>query len=115
MNTSNQTYGNLQAEGVRRGGAFDATEKSKEASLLTSRRCSTVVDPFEEIMDGVGTHGRYQFFYNLIFITAMAMAGAMLYMNIILALNVPDHWCTVPGREHTNLTLDEWRSITLPM
>ncbi|KAL5284853.1 hypothetical protein ACFFRR_006894 [Megaselia abdita] len=40
--------------------------------------------------------------------------GGMIYMNIILALNVPDHWCVVPGRNNTNFTLEEWKNITLP-
>lgn len=38
----------------------------------------------------------------------------MIYMNIILALNIPDHWCNVPGRERTNFTLHEWMDLTLP-
>ncbi|MPC33805.1 hypothetical protein E2C01_027169 [Portunus trituberculatus] len=27
---------------------------------------------------------------------------------------VPDHWCHVPGREKTPLTVEEWRSLTIP-
>ncbi|XP_049779727.1 solute carrier family 22 member 7-like [Schistocerca cancellata] len=29
-------------------------------------------------------------------------------------MQTPDHWCHVPGREFTNLTLDEWKSATIP-
>ncbi|XP_067629935.1 carcinine transporter-like isoform X2 [Eurosta solidaginis] len=53
-------------------------------------------DPFQKIMECV------------------AAAVALVYMNIILVLAVPDHWCTVPGQELTNYTLEEWRRITLP-
>uniref|UniRef100_A0A1B0FQN9 Major facilitator superfamily (MFS) profile domain-containing protein n=1 Tax=Glossina morsitans morsitans TaxID=37546 RepID=A0A1B0FQN9_GLOMM len=71
-------------------------------------------DPFQIVMEKAGNHGRFQLIYNLVFVSALAMAGAMMYMNIILALNIPEHWCTVPGREKTNFTLAEWRRLTLP-
>ncbi|XP_037729815.1 carcinine transporter [Drosophila subpulchrella] len=71
-------------------------------------------DPFQTVMEKAGNHGRYQTLYNFMFIGGLACSGAMIYMNIILALNIPDHWCTVPGRENTNFTLEEWRDITLP-
>lgn len=75
---------------------------------------STIDDPFQHIIEKAGNHGRFQLIYNIIFVMGLAMAGAMCYMNIILALNIPDHWCTVPGREKTNFTLNEWRKLTLP-
>ncbi|XP_065367629.1 organic cation transporter 1-like [Calliphora vicina] len=75
---------------------------------------STNDDPFQHILEKVGNHGRFQFIYNVTFVMSLSIAGAMIYMNIILALNIPDHWCTVPGREETNLTLSEWRKFTLP-
>lgn len=75
---------------------------------------SELNDPFQALMEKAGNHGRYQTLYNYLFVAGLAFAGAMIYMNIILALNIPDHWCTVPGRENTNFTLSEWRDITLP-
>ncbi|KAH8346625.1 hypothetical protein KR084_007129 [Drosophila pseudotakahashii] len=71
-------------------------------------------DPFQAVMEKAGNHGRYQTLYNFLFVGGLAFSGAMIYMNIILALNIPDHWCTVPGRENTNFTLEEWRDIVLP-
>ncbi|XP_065721258.2 carcinine transporter [Drosophila suzukii] len=71
-------------------------------------------DPFQTVMEKAGNHGRYQTLYNFLFVGGLACSGAMIYMNIILALNIPDHWCTVSGRENTNFTLEEWRDITLP-
>lgn len=71
-------------------------------------------DPFQKIMERVGNHGRFQLIYNITFVLALAAAGSMVYMNIILALDIPEHWCTVPGQELTNYSLDEWRRITLP-
>ncbi|CAD6994986.1 unnamed protein product [Ceratitis capitata] len=66
-------------------------------------------------MERAGNHGRFQLIYNLTFVLGLAAAGSMVYMNVILALDIPDHWCTVPGRELTNYTMDEWRHLTLPM
>lgn len=88
--------------------------KNKNGAIEMDYEPPETDDPFQEVMAKVGNHGRFQTIYNLIFIMGLATAGAMVYMNIILALNIPDHWCTVPGREKTNFTLDEWRRITLP-
>lgn len=71
-------------------------------------------DPFQKIMERVGNHGRFQLIYNMTFVLALSAAGSMIYMNIILALDIPEHWCTVPGQELTNYSLDEWRRMTLP-
>ncbi|XP_047111703.1 carcinine transporter-like [Schistocerca piceifrons] len=39
----------------------------------------------------------------------------MLSVNVFyLAMQTPDHWCHVPGRECANLTLEEWKNITIP-
>lgn len=72
------------------------------------------VDPFALVMEKVGFGGRFQIVYNTVFVLGLSFFGGMIYMNIILALNVPDHWCNVPGMNNTNFTLDEWRTITLP-
>lgn len=72
------------------------------------------VDPFALVMGKVGYGGRFQIVYNTVFVLSLSFFGGMIYMNIILALNVPDHWCYVPGINNTNFTLDEWRTITLP-
>ncbi|XP_060648899.1 carcinine transporter [Drosophila nasuta] len=75
---------------------------------------SELNDPFQALMEKAGNHGRYQTLYNYVFVAGLAFAGAMTYMNIILALNIPDHWCTVPGREQTQFTIEQWRDLTLP-
>ncbi|XP_037811799.1 beta-alanine transporter-like isoform X2 [Lucilia sericata] len=93
-----------------------------EDSNFTSRNCSPEEvdpsardDPFQHIIAKAGNHGRFQRIYNITFIMGLTIAAAMIYMNIILVLNIPDHWCTVPGREYTNLSLSEWRELTLPL
>lgn len=69
---------------------------------------------FDQIMETVGNNGRFQKTFNVVFNVGLVICASMAYMNIILALNVPDHWCHVPGREHTNFTQDEWKALTLP-
>ncbi|XP_059219561.1 carcinine transporter [Stomoxys calcitrans] len=88
--------------------------KQRNGSVVHTETAKSSEDPFQAIMERAGNHGRFQLIYNIIFVMGLAMAGAMCYMNIILALNIPDHWCTVAGREKTNFTLDEWRRLTLP-
>lgn len=69
---------------------------------------------FDKILSLVGDDGRFQKRFNYIFNVALSMISSMVYMNIILALSIPNHWCHVPGRENMNATLDEWRTLTLP-
>lgn len=71
-------------------------------------------DSFDRIMERVGNEGRFQLRYNITFNMGMAIFGSLIYYNIIMAMNAPDHWCHVPGRELTNLTVDQWRALALP-
>lgn len=68
---------------------------------------------FDSIMEKVGNCGRFQLIFNMIYV-GVIMANAMAFTNLVLALNVPDHWCYVPGLERTNFTIEQWRTITLP-
>lgn len=71
-------------------------------------------EAFEKVMELVGDAGPFQNRFNGIYNFGMIFAGAMLYMNVILAMSTPEHWCYVPGREHTNYTVEEWKALTLP-
>lgn len=69
---------------------------------------------FENLMGAIYHGGKFQrrfnILYNLVFVTLVSMP----YMNLVLALSTQDHWCSVPGREFTNYTQDEWRNLTIP-
>lgn len=69
---------------------------------------------FDKIMERVGDNGNFQKRFNWIFNVGLVLCASMAYMNIVLALSVPDHWCHVPGREKTNYTEEEWKNLTLP-
>lgn len=69
---------------------------------------------FSDLLDDIGRNGLYQKRFNVLFNFVLVFFVAMPYMNIILALFVPDHWCIVPGREFTNYSFQEWKEITIP-
>lgn len=69
---------------------------------------------FEEIMQKVGNKGPFQKRFNYIFNIGLVVCASLIYMNIILVMNVPDHWCHVPGRESTSLSEELWKNLTLP-
>lgn len=69
---------------------------------------------FDQIMHRIGDRGKFQKRFNYIFNVGLVYFASMVFMNIILAMNIPDNWCYVPGRNMTNFTLDEWHNLTLP-
>ena len=69
---------------------------------------------FEEVMQEVGNNGPFQRRFNYLFNIGLVVCASMVYMNIILAMNVPDFWCHVPGRENTSMSLELWKNLTLP-
>jgi hypothetical protein len=71
-------------------------------------------DIFDSLMEHIGMDGKFQFRFNLLFNMAFILTVAMPTFNIMLAVTLPNHWCHVPGRNETNYTLEEWKSLTLP-
>lgn len=69
---------------------------------------------FDQIMEMVGDDGRFQKRFNYLFNIGVVFCAALLYNNMLFALNTPDHWCHVPGRDSTNYTLEQWKNLTLP-
>lgn len=69
---------------------------------------------FDGIMEKVGNNGRFQRRFNYIYNIGLVICASMIYLNIILAVNVPDYWCHVPGRENTTMSEELWKNLTLP-
>ncbi|XP_063704985.1 carcinine transporter-like [Culicoides brevitarsis] len=69
---------------------------------------------FDRIMELVGNDGKFQNRFNFLFNFFVCLFVSMSYMNIVMVLNEPDHWCHVPGRELTNYSIEEWRERVLP-
>lgn len=91
----------LQDEVSEKKEPFAETEEQEEAL-------------FDSLIVQIGSDGKFQkrfnFIYNFLFVVILTMP----YLNIILAMTIPDHWCHVPGRETTNYTLEEWKEKWLP-
>ncbi|XP_049859969.1 solute carrier family 22 member 7-like isoform X2 [Schistocerca gregaria] len=69
---------------------------------------------FEDIIDKIGSNGRFQMRMNVIFNFVTLTLSAMSAFATLIALTVPPHWCHVPGRETTNMTMEMWKSLTIP-
>ncbi|XP_067015468.2 organic cation/carnitine transporter 2 [Anabrus simplex] len=94
-----------------------ADEKNHTDSLKAILAVDDLVDEdaiFDYLLREVGMKGRFQTIFNLSFNLVFSVLIAMPYLNIVLALSVPDHWCYVPGREETNFTIAEWKELTIP-
>lgn len=70
---------------------------------------------FDEVLEAVGSDGHFQRKYNMLYNFVFMILGAMPYLNLVIAMSVPDHWCKVPGRESTNYSLEEWKRRTIPV
>jgi len=69
---------------------------------------------FEGIMNKIGLNGKYQSRFNYVFNFIFIIFLAMPYLNLVLAMTIPEHWCHVPGRNDTNMTEYEWKQLTIP-
>lgn len=69
---------------------------------------------FEGLMKHIGLNGKYQSRFNYVFNLIFIIFLAMPYLNLVLAMTIPEHWCHVPGRNETNMTEDEWKQLTIP-
>ena len=97
-------------------------EKTKTENILTKQFLSEMIGKeeinddalFDSLIEEIGNDGKFQnrfnFWYNFVLVTFVTMP----YLNIVLAMTVPDHWCHVPGMEYTNYSIDEWKARSLP-
>ncbi|XP_049862042.1 solute carrier family 22 member 7-like [Schistocerca gregaria] len=79
--------------------------------------CSTkakAAPAFEEVLEAIGSRGKFQTRLNIVFV-CFAPCFDMMSLNVFyLAMQTPDHWCYVPGREFSNLSIEEWKNLTIP-
>ncbi|XP_047113541.1 solute carrier family 22 member 7-like [Schistocerca piceifrons] len=89
-------------------------EMEENGEISTNRRNPKVTPAFEEVLDSIGSRGKFQTRLNIVF-NCVGPCLNMLSINIFfLAMQTPDHWCHVPGRERANLSLEEWKNFTIP-
>lgn len=76
---------------------------------------------FDEILEIVGSEGRFQNIFNWLFNFGYGLVLSMSFMNYTLAIVAPDHWCHVPRTylntsvSYENLTIEQWRNFTVPL
>lgn len=70
---------------------------------------------FDKIMEIVGNDGKFQRVFNHFYNVGLVCFASMALLNIVMVLNEPDHNCRVPGRENLNMSVEEWRNLTLPV
>ncbi|XP_049861887.1 solute carrier family 22 member 7-like [Schistocerca gregaria] len=73
-----------------------------------------VTPAFEDILEFLGSRGKFQTRLNIIFNCFGPFVNLLSVYAFHLAMQTPDHWCYVPGKENTNFTVDEWKNITIP-
>lgn len=69
---------------------------------------------FDKVLHIVGENGKFQKQFHFIFNVGLVLCSGMGYMNTILSMTVPDHWCYVPRTDNTNYSLEQWKNITIP-
>lgn len=68
----------------------------------------------DELIQRADSSGCFQKVFNSLFNFCAVFFGVMSVYSLVLAMEVPDHWCHVPGRESTDFSLSEWKNLTLP-
>ncbi|XP_049861568.1 solute carrier family 22 member 7-like [Schistocerca gregaria] len=88
--------------------------EEENEEIAKNGRNSKVALAFEEVLDSIGSRGKFQTRLNIVF-NCVGPCFNMMSVNVFfLAMQTPDHWCHVPGREHSNMSLEEWKNFTIP-
>ncbi|CAL8092584.1 unnamed protein product [Orchesella dallaii] len=74
-----------------------------------SKKC----EDFEEILEVVGSQGRFQKILLYAVLCPIVTVSPFLVLNTVFMWDVPDHSCHVPGRD-PDMSIEEWKNLTLP-
>ncbi|XP_076049084.1 organic cation transporter 1-like [Oratosquilla oratoria] len=69
---------------------------------------------FDDILKEVGGFGKYQKWKIATALIPISFYTALQNNLLVFQMVVPSYWCHVPGRESTDLTVDQWKNLTLP-
>lgn len=72
------------------------------------------VEEFDDILEVVGSFGRYQKWLLLLIFMPVSFFAAFTSNLFLFQMVLPDHWCHVPGRENTSLSVTAWHNLTRP-
>jgi len=90
---------------------MDSVDEIETDELLPHNEGAALMD---ELIQHADSSGCFQKVFNKCFNFGAVFFGVMSVYSLVLAMEVPDHWCHVPGRESTNFSLSEWKNLTLP-
>jgi len=95
----------------------ESVSRTTEDTLgFDSLKPTIFVKDFEEILEVVGSQGIFQkrLLYGILW-PMMALCPFLTY-GIVFILDIPDHWCHVPGRNESgsSFTMEEWKNMTIP-
>lgn len=77
-------------------------------------RVSDFKEAMDDLLELVGSNGKFQKRFGWLFNCACLFVLAMVSQNIYFTFAIPKHWCHVPGRELTGYSEEEWRNLTIP-
>ncbi|ODM93566.1 Organic cation transporter 1 [Orchesella cincta] len=90
-------------------------ESKAEIEALTPEEPQTkVTEEFDDILDIIGSQGRFQKFLLYVVVCPITAIQPFLTLNAIFMLFTPEHWCHVPGRDNYT-DLETWKIRTIPL
>ncbi|XP_049957394.1 solute carrier family 22 member 7-like [Schistocerca serialis cubense] len=96
------------------GGVEVMTAKNKEDGTERLNTVNHHEVTFEGILEKIGSRGKFQIRLNLIYVGLSVLVCSVPSQMFVISMMVPDHWCHVPGRASANVSIEEWKSITIP-
>ncbi|KAL7648662.1 UNVERIFIED_CONTAM: hypothetical protein RMT77_000569 [Armadillidium vulgare] len=72
------------------------------------------VSAFEKVLQNVGADEKYQKLLIIFYLIPLALINAMGGVNKTLLFTTPEHSCKVPGHLKQNVSLNEWKNLTIP-
>ena len=74
---------------------------------------STISEEFDNILREIKPLGKFQRKW-LCLVGVPYLFLFAFVLNYFFLLATPDHWCWVPGRSNTSLSIEEWKNLTIP-
>ncbi|KAL0271477.1 UNVERIFIED_CONTAM: hypothetical protein PYX00_008558 [Menopon gallinae] len=95
---------------------LNAVEKNGTGDGLPAKKFANAEEEelFDSLIEKIGNDGKFQRRFDILYNFILVMCVSMPYLNIILIMTIPDHWCYLPGREMTNLTVEQWKEEHIP-
>ncbi|XP_049809007.1 solute carrier family 22 member 7-like [Schistocerca nitens] len=114
IENSRECYSNSVYDDDNSGLPHKAIMLTGNCEISVNSGNAKVLPAFEEVLDSIGSRGKFQAKLNVVFNFVGPCINLISVYVFYLAMQTPDHWCHVPGRENTNMSLTEWKNFTIP-